>query len=711
MTRLNVAFLRALDTNADPVSGGKLYTYAAGTTTPVTTYSDSDLTTAQAHPVPANSVGEFPEVYVPDGDYKVVVKDAEDLTLYEADAMSFFSPGRADGVSFGTIADAVSNTKLKQGQWIFITGRQFKTVPASTYTANGSTVIDLTGSGLQAVLAPGEALVDDDDFQADTRPDSHFPVGTILRTLKEGGRLEKVSSGGDRTTTGGATWKTLADTTGNAVDQFGGSIQDTINETVTRGERDVRLAAQEYSLSSTLYGYYDATNNPDFPQGDQKQGRFALRGLGGIGEKSALHNDVPHGTVLRSSVTGASAINLELNEPTFPLRDVALSGFTLFQDYAGPMISGNAVKAQLGVEDVTLKLDNSGGDGASFVNVWLAHFDRLNVYATTVDGTPAGDGSGTGTGMVLRNADAGAGMNELNGCNFLDFAGSGGLGLQIGSLPGETTAILSNTLVRSTQVLGNETGTIIGGGAIATTLLNYYNEQSGDVGLEVSGFSRATNLIGGFFSNTPATGPCVKLGNSSLTGADKETSAFNALGNAFIAIPAGGTAIDIDFITNGGIIAGNFISGSGTGVDFGTATYGLGIAYMGNDNGAATPIAGVWEKVELLMEPEQIYFGGAVQKRSGENVTATTNLDLIRSDHMRILGTTNIDAIEIPARGSREILLAGADAGTSRLIRDNQTPAAGYAKIRLDGAADATLGYRDVVRLFYDEKVGEWWQM
>mgnify|MGYP000412339876 CR=1 FL=1 len=40
-----------LDANGNPVAGGLLYTYAAGTTTPATTYTDVGLTVANANPV------------------------------------------------------------------------------------------------------------------------------------------------------------------------------------------------------------------------------------------------------------------------------------------------------------------------------------------------------------------------------------------------------------------------------------------------------------------------------------------------------------------------------------------------------------------------------------------------------------------------------------------------------------------------------------
>ena len=76
---------RALDINADPVSGGKLYMYEAGTTTPVTTYTDAALSIAHPHPIIADSAGQFDPVYIAMGTYKWRLTDAGDVTLMEAD--------------------------------------------------------------------------------------------------------------------------------------------------------------------------------------------------------------------------------------------------------------------------------------------------------------------------------------------------------------------------------------------------------------------------------------------------------------------------------------------------------------------------------------------------------------------------------------------------------------------------------------------------
>jgi len=85
MATLLNPFIRGLDANADAVSGALLYIFEAGTTTPVTTYSDSSLTTAQAHPLVANAAGEFEQSFLESGTYKIRVADSGAVVLYEND--------------------------------------------------------------------------------------------------------------------------------------------------------------------------------------------------------------------------------------------------------------------------------------------------------------------------------------------------------------------------------------------------------------------------------------------------------------------------------------------------------------------------------------------------------------------------------------------------------------------------------------------------
>ena len=71
------------DNNGTPLAGGKIYTYAAGTTTPATTYTTPSGTIANSNPIIADSAGRLTnEIWLPQGQaFKFVLKDANDILL------------------------------------------------------------------------------------------------------------------------------------------------------------------------------------------------------------------------------------------------------------------------------------------------------------------------------------------------------------------------------------------------------------------------------------------------------------------------------------------------------------------------------------------------------------------------------------------------------------------------------------------------------
>ena len=72
------------DNNGAPLSGGKMYTYVAGTTTPQATYTSSSGITAHANPIVLDSGGRVPggEIWLTDGlQYKFVLKTSTDVLI------------------------------------------------------------------------------------------------------------------------------------------------------------------------------------------------------------------------------------------------------------------------------------------------------------------------------------------------------------------------------------------------------------------------------------------------------------------------------------------------------------------------------------------------------------------------------------------------------------------------------------------------------
>lgn len=73
------------DANGDPLVGGKVNTYAAGTTTPLDTYTDSTGIFANANPIILDARGEANIWYAPGAAYKVVLTDANDAVIWTVD--------------------------------------------------------------------------------------------------------------------------------------------------------------------------------------------------------------------------------------------------------------------------------------------------------------------------------------------------------------------------------------------------------------------------------------------------------------------------------------------------------------------------------------------------------------------------------------------------------------------------------------------------
>lgn len=99
------------DDNGSVLTGGKLYTYAAGTTTPQTTYTSSSGGTANANPIILDSAGRVAEeIWLTASTlYKFVLKDSSDVQIWSKDNIS----GAADLDGF--VADLANSSDPAKG--------------------------------------------------------------------------------------------------------------------------------------------------------------------------------------------------------------------------------------------------------------------------------------------------------------------------------------------------------------------------------------------------------------------------------------------------------------------------------------------------------------------------------------------------------------------------------------------------------------------
>lgn len=98
------SFQQIADSNGVPYNGAKVNVYAAGTTTPLTVYSDSGLTTPVANPIICDSAGQHAMRYIATASYKTSITDSSD------NALSGWSKDNIDpGVAVGSGALPVAN--------------------------------------------------------------------------------------------------------------------------------------------------------------------------------------------------------------------------------------------------------------------------------------------------------------------------------------------------------------------------------------------------------------------------------------------------------------------------------------------------------------------------------------------------------------------------------------------------------------------------
>ncbi len=141
---------QAFDSNGDPLVGGLLYTYAAGSTTPLTTYTSSTAGTPNANPVVLNSRGEA-DVWLQSLPYKFVLTAAGGdpmSPIWSVDNILGGSPSTVGTSSvFANVAAAIAATIPASTTQLLIAGY---TTPGdagelmvykSTNTASGPGII------------------------------------------------------------------------------------------------------------------------------------------------------------------------------------------------------------------------------------------------------------------------------------------------------------------------------------------------------------------------------------------------------------------------------------------------------------------------------------------------------------------------------------------------------------------------------------------
>jgi hypothetical protein len=159
-TPLNTPKARFFDVNGDPLSGGKVFTYDAGTTTPRASYTTAAGDIANANPVILNINGEA-DIWLT-GNYKIVLKDSDDVVQWTVDNVSELDVAADDSevvVGSGVFVENISDLRalaMPEEATVVTTqgyydagdggGNTFNWVETANDADNGGTIINPTGN-------------------------------------------------------------------------------------------------------------------------------------------------------------------------------------------------------------------------------------------------------------------------------------------------------------------------------------------------------------------------------------------------------------------------------------------------------------------------------------------------------------------------------------------------------------------------------------
>ena len=170
------------DSSGNPGNAWKIYTYAPGTVTPQSSYTDSTGNTANANPVIADSRGEINLWLDVSLLYKIVVKDSSDVTIWTVDN---FNPVYDNtDIYVATVGGTVDVITLTPTTPLaaYAAGQKLYFIASGANTTN--VTVNVSGLGAKALTKNGTtALVAGD-----------IPSGALIGIQYDGTRFQVIGS-------------------------------------------------------------------------------------------------------------------------------------------------------------------------------------------------------------------------------------------------------------------------------------------------------------------------------------------------------------------------------------------------------------------------------------------------------------------------------------------------------------------------------------
>jgi microcystin-dependent protein len=287
-----------IDAAGIPLNGGLLYTYAAGTTTPQATYTDSTGATANSNPIVLDSRGEA-NIWLGSATYKFKLTDANGTEIWTVDNMvapsTSVSPVLAGNVTISTDNSGTALTITQTGSGAALKVQDETDPDATPFiitttgavgigTSTPSNAIDIANGSIQLSSVAGTArtVISADDT------DSIFAAsGTRNFTVKTNSVTRLTINATDATSTvpvvlPAAPTTTLQAATKGYVDGLTGAPAGIIMAFAGTAAPTGFLACEGQAVSQTTYAALYAAIGATWNTGGEGAGNFRLPDLRGM---------------------------------------------------------------------------------------------------------------------------------------------------------------------------------------------------------------------------------------------------------------------------------------------------------------------------------------------------------------------------------------------------------------------------------------------
>ena len=397
MTKISpFVFQQFFDNNGDPLAGGKIYTYEAGTSTDKDTFQDVDGSAANTNPIILDAYGRA-NIWLGDGAYKFVMKDSNDSLIDTVDDISGEVSSLFGQDFYAVVSNTVVNAGYQNSVIVAQAPLELSLIPAAT-----------AGLGFYFSIyneSGGDVVINPDG--------SETINGSATLTVSAGGSFLIISNG--------VGWYTLFGSNVYAGSPNTWTAANTFSSTVTFGARVAYPDAGELTLSAsgsisisgashTVDTYLDAaTDNLDTIISSIDATRFTLR----VASASRVVT-VRHGADNIWCPNGANIVLDSTNKVLDIYHDVELNKFIVL---AASDVNPQVIQSTYSTAQSTSS--TSYVDVSSFTAAITPNIKSTGVMVSyNVCAYQEGQDGATSKIRIMRDIDAG-GFSDITGDLYL----------------------------------------------------------------------------------------------------------------------------------------------------------------------------------------------------------------------------------------------------------------------------------------------------